>query len=189
MTKDFLQKVLKVQGQMLVEKGNKAKQYQYRSLKDVNAKAKPICNEMGLLLTYTDDLEERAGRVFVVSHCILTDTESGESIETKASVEIDAKPQFMSLGQNGGSSSSYARKYAADALFCLDGECDLDDKNDEIAQKKDEQEKADGNEYVKRDGAGNTLVKIKAGFVRLDSLSKEQISKLMNIPEYAEAFK
>jgi hypothetical protein len=108
--------------------------YKYRSCEDILEAIKPLLKEHSLVLTISDQIIEVGGRVYVCANAKLSDGES--SITTSAYArEQEAKlnkegRETMDHAQITGSTSSYARKYALNGLFCIDDTKDADATND-----------------------------------------------------------
>lgn len=103
---------------------NKFGGYKYRNCEDILQAAKPLVTGYGLLLTISDDIVEVAGRVYVKATAVLTDGK--ESIQTTAYAREEASKKGMDASQLTGATSSYARKYALNGLFCIDDTKDAD---------------------------------------------------------------
>lgn len=126
-----ISKLFDIQQKLIVPKtrsDNKAR-YRFRSLDDITEKVKPLLKETNTVLLFSDDVISKDGRFYVKSTAGLYDAESGEEI-AKA-VALAREPQTepgKGESQITGSASSYARKYAACALFAIDnGEKDPDE--------------------------------------------------------------
>lgn len=107
---------------------NKFGKYKYRSLEDITESIKPLLTKYELMLNFKDTMKIVGEYTFVESKCIIKDLNSDESEYSEASAGIE-KQGGMSLAQAFGSASSYARKYAANALLLLDDNKDDDNLN------------------------------------------------------------
>ena len=65
-------------------------------------------------------------RVYVEAHAKIADTESSEFLEAFASAREALDQKGMQDSQLTGSTSSYARKYCLNGLFCIDDTKDAD---------------------------------------------------------------
>jgi len=106
--------------------------YKYRNLEDIMDAVKPLLIKYSLVLQITDEIKEIGGVIFVES----TATISGDIIRdgsilvtSKAQAGIDVNKKGMDMSQTFGASSSYARKYACNALFLIDDVADADSTN------------------------------------------------------------
>lgn len=102
--------------------------YNYRSAEDILEAVKKILPKVGCYLTITDNIEVFGERVYVAATATLTNSE-GKSISTKAYAREAAVRKGQDESQITGSTSSYARKYALNGLFCIDDTKDPDVTN------------------------------------------------------------
>ncbi len=101
---------------------NKFGKYNYRNCEDILEAVKPMLGE--LVLTLSDKVEAIGGNIYVTSTARLMDGEN--SIEVSASAREAVTKKGMDDSQITGTSSSYARKYALNGLFCIDDTKDAD---------------------------------------------------------------
>lgn len=97
-------------------------EYYYRSAETILEAVKPLLN--GCLLYLDDDIVEVGGRVYVKATA--TFTEPSGIICTHAFAREQDSKKGMDEAQITGSTSSYARKYALNALFLIDDVKDPD---------------------------------------------------------------
>lgn len=106
--------------------------YYYRSCEDILEGLKPLLKEVGATVTITDEIvvigeaKEGFSNVYVKSTATFTDTESKESVSASALARHSDIKKGMDDAQITGSTSSYARKYALNGLFCIDDNKDPD---------------------------------------------------------------
>jgi len=108
--------------------------YNYRSCEDILEAVKPILLKHDATLTISDEVKEANGWAYIESICELD--ASGVKYTTKAQAGIE-KAGGMALPQAFGSASSYARKYALNAMFLIDDTKDADatNKHEKVAAK------------------------------------------------------
>ena len=99
--------------------------YNYRNVEDILEAAKPLLAENGLALILTDEVVEKAGRVYLVATARVID-ESGNHIEVNGWAREGETKSGMDVAQITGACCSYARKYALCGLFCISGGADFD---------------------------------------------------------------
>lgn len=123
---EFYGKVARVQNALKAPKNqfNKFGGYKYRSCEDILEAVKPLCIKEGLALTITDDIVEIGGRIYVKAEVILTDGKG--LISTCAFAREAEDKKGMDVAQITGATSSYARKYALNGMFCIDDTKDPD---------------------------------------------------------------
>ena len=111
--------------------------YNYRSCEDILEAVKPLLYDTQTTLTISDEMVEVWGRVYVKATATLKDCETWEIIEqnTAYARESEAK-KWMDDSQITWATSSYARKYALNGLFCIDDVKDADATNDHWKSEK-----------------------------------------------------
>lgn len=107
------------------DKYNKFGNFPYRSLEGIEAAIKPLLAEQNCGIRFNDELEEHCGRVFLKTTLTFFNTK-GESISTSTIAEHASEKSGMDVAQISGAASSYARKYAMNALFAIDDTKDAD---------------------------------------------------------------
>ena len=116
---------------------NKFGGYYYRNAEGILEAVKPMLN--GLALIINDEPVLVGDRYYIKATATLTDGE--ESVSTVAYAREDEQKKGMDGCQLTGACSSYARKYALNALLMIDDSKDSDDdslspKNPENAPEK-----------------------------------------------------
>ena len=118
--------------------------YNYRSCEDILEGLKPCLQETKTAVTVNDEIVQIGDRYYVKATATLFDCESGESVSNTAYAREEESKKGMDASQVTGATSSYARKYALNGLFCIDDVKDADtrDNRQEEAkkQKQDEEE-------------------------------------------------
>ena len=102
--------------------------YKYRSCEDILEAVKPLCVKNNVLLTITDDIVLIGDRFYVKATATVTNLE-GASVSASALAREEDTKKGMDGSQVTGASSSYARKYALNGLFCIDDTKDADATN------------------------------------------------------------
>lgn len=113
---------------------NKFGGYKYRNAEAILEAVKPLLKETGLFLLISDDIIEISGRFYV--RATVTISNGLENISTTALAREEETKRGMDGSQITGASSSYARKYALNGLFCID-----DTKDADFTNKHDTEEK------------------------------------------------
>lgn len=124
----LLEKLMLVQSALKVPKGqrNDFGKYNYRSCEDILEAVKPHLLERRLALTMCDDVREVAGRFYVRAIATLHDVDTGDVMDACAWAREEETKKGMDGSQITGTASSYARKYALNALFAIDDTRDAD---------------------------------------------------------------
>lgn len=133
-----MEQLKKIQKELKAPKGqyNDFGNYKYRSCEDILNAVKPLLGD--LLLTLEDDIVEVGGRVYVKATAKLSDGE--KEISVNAFAREPEHKKGMDDSQITGATSSYARKYALNGLFCIDDAKDADTENPadkQITSKED----------------------------------------------------
>ena len=129
-------KLLMIQSELKAPKGqyNTFGKYKYRSCEDILEAVKPLCVKYATVLTVEDEIVNIGERFYIKATAKLSDCEGNETITISAFArEADTKTG-MDLSQLTGATSSYARKYALNGMFCIDDTKDAD--TDEYAAKQ-----------------------------------------------------
>jgi len=101
--------------------------YKYRSCEDILASLKPHLHKHGCYVVFEDEcIFEIGNRIYLKTTAVLYHAESGSSVKTTAQAREPQDKKGMSDEQITGAASSYARKYALNALFAIDDTKDAD---------------------------------------------------------------
>ncbi|HFI8805001.1 TPA: ERF family protein [Escherichia coli] len=101
---------------------NKFGGYSYRSAEDILEAVKPLLQNVTLMVS--DEIVLIGNRYYVKATATLSDGEDEISVTAYAREEESKKG--MDASQLTGATSSYARKYALNGLFCIDDAKDPD---------------------------------------------------------------
>lgn len=125
------QKLLNIQTTLNAPKNqyNAFGKYNYRNCEDILEALKPYLKENGLTIKFDDSIEMVGDRFYVKSVVTLTDIETGEVVNNAAYAREEESKKGMDGSQVTGASSSYARKYALNGMFCIDDNKDSDTTN------------------------------------------------------------
>lgn len=120
------QRVGDIQHRLKAPKGqyNSFGKYNYRSCEDILEGVKPLLKEHNLALLIDDEIVQIGERYYVKATAKITDGREFVSATAYAR-EPDTK-KGMDESQITGATSSYARKYALNALLCIDDTKDAD---------------------------------------------------------------
>lgn len=101
--------------------------YNYRSCESILEAVKPLLNKLGLVLTLDDELVNRGDKNYVKAIASLFDAETNCIITQASAFARESEDRKgMDDSQITGATSSYARKYALNGLFCIDDNKDPD---------------------------------------------------------------
>lgn len=126
--------LMAVQSELKAPKGqeNTFGKYRYRSAEDILEAVKPLLKVNGLYLNISDEVVLIGDRYYVKATVTAADIATGESESSTAYAREQAEKKGMDAAQVTGAASSYARKYALNALFGIDDTKDAD--TDEYAR-------------------------------------------------------
>lgn len=128
---EIRQKLLAIQSRLKAPKSqyNSFSNYNYRNCEDILEALKPLLIEQNCVVTLSDNIVTMGERYYVKATAVLCDVEKGDCIEVTAFAREEETKKGMDGSQITGTSSSYARKYALNGLFCIDDTKDSDTTN------------------------------------------------------------
>ena len=120
------QRVGDIQHKLKAHKGqyNSFGKYNYRSCEDILEGVKPLLKEHNLALLIDDEIVQIGERYYVKATAKITD--GREIVSATAYAREPDTKKGMDESQITGATSSYARKYALNALLCIDDTKDAD---------------------------------------------------------------
>lgn len=124
-----METLIKIQGELKAPKNQKNTfgNYNYRSCEDILEAVKPLCIKYGALLTLSDEIVFIGEKLFVKAIATFEHETFKHSVTSFALHATEKKG--MDSSQITGATSSYARKYALNGLFCIDDSKDSDTTN------------------------------------------------------------
>lgn len=139
-----MKELQQIQTELKAPKGqyNSFGKYAYRSCEDICEAVKPLLAKHGCTLTISDDIVLIGEFTYVKATATIKNS-SGDSESTTAFARHSIDKKGMDDSQLTGATSSYARKYALNGLFCIDDTKDADATNDH--GKGNEQQQGKGN--------------------------------------------
>ena len=125
-----MEELFKIQQKLNAPKNqyNSFGKYAYRSCEDILMAVKPLLAETKCTLTCDDDIVLVGDRFYVKATYTLTNKD-GKSVTATAFAREQDKVTGQIEAQITGAASSYCRKYALNALFCIDDNKDPDATN------------------------------------------------------------
>ena len=134
------QRVGDIQHKLKAPKGqyNSFGKYNYRSCEDILEGVKPLLKEHNLALLIDDEIVQIGERYYVKATAKITD--GRELVSATAYAREPDTKKGMDESQITGATSSYARKYALNALLCIDDtkEADTMDNSKKPVQQTQE---------------------------------------------------
>ena len=186
-----------IQAKLIVKKNHKNQQlggFKYRNAEDILDAVKPLINAEGYHIILTDELVMLGNRYYIKATATISNGTPDETYFTTAFArEPEQSITKISEPQITGASSTYARKYALNALLALDsGEDDPDNPIIENPTTYSAQKKALANtEKVLKEQNEKPKAEIaeKKGFNQLDGCITEKQMKLMFVIGKQAGFK
>lgn len=126
---NIFQKLFTVQFKLKAPKSqyNDFGKYRYRSCEDILEAVKPLAAEVKAITLLSDELVMIGARYYIKATAMFVDAEAESSpVIATAYAREDETKKGMDGSQITGTASSYARKYALNALFCIDDTKDSD---------------------------------------------------------------
>ena len=135
-----MKELIAIQSELKAPKNqmNKFGGYHYRSAEDILEAVKPHLAKHSCTLIISDTIEMLGNRFYIKATAKLANS-AGVVVETTAYAREEEIKKGMDASQITGATSSYARKYALNGLFCIDDTRDADATNThgkEVAQAK-----------------------------------------------------
>lgn len=178
--KTLNEKLMTIQSKLVAPKNqfNKFGNYKYRSCEDILEALKPLLRETKTTLTINDDIVLVGDRIYVKATAVLSDCESDSVVSNSAFAREPESKKGSDDSQVTGATSSYARKYALNGLFCIDDTKDADatnthDKEDSKTETTNKKASAKQVEILSNTYTGENLVKL---------LSVNNVEKLEDLP-------
>lgn len=132
------EKLLKVQTELKAPKNrrNSFGNYSYRSCEDILEAVKPLLAEVKAFIKLSDMIQQIGERYYVNATAWFVDCENdGEMISADAYAREPDDVKGQQAPQVSGASSSYARKYALNALLLIDDAKDPDTDEYKVEQE------------------------------------------------------
>lgn len=182
------EKLAIIQQELIAPKNqyNSFGKYNYRSCEDILEGLKPCLKNVSAAVTVSDEVVLIGDRYYIKATATLHDTESSGSISNTAYAREDEGKKGMDVSQVTGSTSSYARKYALNGLFCIDDVKDADTR-DNIQNEAKEQKLAE-EQQKKGENSVISEIKVKALLSRCENegVDTEKILKLYKVESLAD---
>jgi len=137
------EKLTSIQTSLKAPKGqfNSFGKYHYRSCEDILESLKSHLASTKTAIIINDEIIAVGTRIYVKATATLLDDESEETISISASARECEDKKGMDASQITGATSSYARKYALNGLFCIDDNKDADSSDNSKDDKKPKEQK------------------------------------------------
>ena len=182
------EKLAIIQQELIAPKNqyNSFGKYNYRSCEDILEGLKPCLKKVNASVTVSDEIMQIGDRYYIKATASLIDSESCERITNTAYAREDDSKKGMDVSQVTGATSSYARKYALNGLFCIDDVKDADSRDNR--QKEAEEQRNAELEQKKIENSKINEVKVKSLQSRCEDEGVEvgKILKLYKVKALAD---
>jgi hypothetical protein len=123
----LIESLIKIQQQLTAPKNlwNKFGKYNYRSTESILQAVKPLLLAERVALVLSDEIRLVGDQYYIYSVATLYASD-GEQMSVSAYAREAREKKGMDDAQITGATSSYARKYALNGLFCIDDTKDVD---------------------------------------------------------------
>ena len=147
------EKLAKIQSTLKAPKSqyNSFGKYYYRSCEDILEAVKPLLAEAKAVVIIGDELELVGNRYYVKATAHFIDLETDAQITNTAYAREEDTKKGMDGSQITGTSSTYARKYALNGLFCIDDAKDSDALNGMPDQQGNQNRQQSNQQHDPRD--------------------------------------
>jgi hypothetical protein len=142
-------KLLSIQNELKAPKNqyNKFGNYNYRSCEDILEAIKPLCLKYGAVVLIDDYVAQVGERFYVKAKASLIDIDTQEEVYACAYARESENKKGMDSAQVTGATSSYARKYALNGLFCIDDTKDVDTQEYQEKKQMNNNQSKNVNDY------------------------------------------
>jgi hypothetical protein len=136
-----MERLRKVQSELKAPKSqyNSFGKYNYRNSEDILEAVKPLLLKHQLTMVISDEIIQVSDRIYVKATVDLF--HENEKISVSAYAREPQSKKGMDESQITGATSSYARKYALNGMFCIDDTKDADSMNNTKEPSKKESTK------------------------------------------------
>jgi hypothetical protein len=143
-------KLLSIQNELKAPKNqyNKFGNYNYRSCEDILEAIKPLCLKYGAVVLIDDYVTQVGERFYVKAKASLLDIDTQEEVYACAYARESENKKGMDSAQVTGATSSYARKYALNGLFCIDDTKDVDTHAYQEKKRANNKQSQNSNEQI-----------------------------------------
>lgn len=174
-----MKELISIQQELKAPKGqyNSFGKYHYRSCEDILEAVKPLLGKHNCILNISDQIELVGDRFYVKATATIINSE-GKSVTTTAFAREQESKAGMDMSQLTGSTSSYARKYALNGLFCIDDTKDADTMDNTSEGKATPaapavEKKEDNRPWMSEKNLNDIIERINGGDVAVADLAYE----------------
>lgn len=160
--------------------------YNYRSCEDILEGLKPCLKKVGAAVTVSDEIVLIGERYYIKATATLRDEETTDVISNTAYARESEDKKGMDASQVTGATSSYARKYALNGLFCIDDVKDADSRDNRQKEAEEQKEAEKKQKEIEKQLISEVKVKALLSRCYSDGVDPAKICKLYKVKSLAE---
>lgn len=185
---NITEKLSVIQQELIAPKNqyNSFGKYNYRSCEDILEGLKPFLGKLKVAVTVTDDIVVVGERFYVKATATLRDCESNETVANTAYARESDDKKGMDASQVTGATSSYARKYALNGLFCIDDVKDADTRDNRQQEAKEQKQAEEDVKKIENLKISDIKVKVLQERCEKEGVPVEKIYKLYKVESLAD---
>ena len=182
------EKLAIIQQELIAPKNqyNSFGKYNYRSCEDILEGLKPCLRNVRAAVTVSDEVVQIGERYYIKATATLHDAESNESISNTAYAREDEGKKGMDVSQVTGATSSYARKYALNGLFCIDDVKDADTRDNRQNEAKEQKQAEEHQKEFENSVVSEVKVKALVAKCEKEGVDTAKILKLYKVKSFSE---
>ncbi len=185
---NITEKLSVIQQELIAPKNqyNSFGKYNYRSCEDILEGLKPFIGKLKVAVTVTDDIVVIGDRFYVKATATIRDCESNETVANTAFARESDDKKGMDASQVTGATSSYARKYALNGLFCIDDVKDADTRDNRQQDAKEQKQAEEEVKKIENLKISDIKVKVLQERCEKEGVPVEKILKLYKVESLAD---
>mgnify|MGYP003304190288 FL=1 len=185
---NITEKLSVIQQELIAPKNqyNSFGKYNYRSCEDILEGLKPFLGKLKVAVTVTDDIVVIGDRFYVKATATLRDCESNETVANTAFARESDDKKGMDASQVTGATSSYARKYALNGLFCIDDVKDADTRDNRQQEAKEQKRAEEDVKKIENLKISDIKVKVLQERCEKEGVPVDKILKLYKVESLAD---
>lgn len=184
---DIMTKLQSIQMELKVPKNqyNDYGNFYYRNGEDILEAVKPLCQKHNAILTISDSIVAVDGRHYVKATVCLRDMDDVSGVCSSEAYAREAESKSgMDASQITGLASSYARKYALNALFCIDDVKDADHPSNHSRATKPKGGQPQEQQAWKKEGGKTYVLSGNGEYCELSRFSMKSLQKIVSDEKY-----
>jgi len=185
---NIIEKLSVIQQELIAPKNqyNSFGKYNYRSCEDILEGLKPFLSKLKVAVTVSDEIVEISGRFYVKATATIHDCEGEGCIKNVAYARESDDKKGMDASQVTGATSSYARKYALNGLFCIDDVKDADTRDNRQQDAKEQKQAEEDQKQIENMKIADVKVKALQQRCEKEGVDVGKILKLYKVDSLAD---